>query len=173
MADMNEAQNHAKEKAGESAKESVKVEKIDVDKLEAEAELGATQAEISADIMKTAEVAEESGEGFGEDEQQGKAKQSSGGKKDEASPTQIKAHIHATIPQNKMRKDVAKEIRKEIRKEERKVFFAYTGIKRVSPHKLAEMVARIRNLRDVLASLLHATKEVLAGLYMKWVRKEG
>ncbi len=71
-----------------------------------------------------------------------------------------------------MKKEIAVEIRKEIRKEERKVLLAYTGIKKYSPHRLAEMVAKIRNLRDLLSSIMDATKEILTGLYLKWVKRE-
>jgi predicted component of type VI protein secretion system len=71
-----------------------------------------------------------------------------------------------------MQKEIAAEIRKEIRKEEQKVLLAYVGLKKYSPSRLAEKVAKIRNLRDLLSGLVDATKEFLTGLYLKWVRRE-
>jgi hypothetical protein len=70
-----------------------------------------------------------------------------------------------------MKKDIASAIRKEIRKEEQKVLLAYAGVKKYPPDRLAEKVAKIRSLKDLLSSLLDATKEFLTGLYLKWVRK--
>ena len=71
-----------------------------------------------------------------------------------------------------MQKAVATAIRQEIRKKEKKVLLAYVGVKKYSPHKLAEMIAQIRSLKDLLASLVDATKEILTGLYLKWIKKE-
>ncbi len=171
MAAVNESENHEKTK---EKPHSMKAEKVDVGKLESEAEVGSEAAKIAAEVadlgIDSAESAE-AAEGFSE----GK-----GDKKDSSTPTktqkktqdEIKAHIHKAISQGKMRKSVEKEIRKEIRKKERKVLLAYAGFKKYSPHKLAEMIAQIRSLKELLSSLLNATKEILTGLYLKWVKKE-
>jgi len=162
-----------REKAHEKA--AHKVEKVDVDKLESEAEVGGEfqkfQAEVADLGIDSAESAE-AAEGFSEGK--GNKKDDSAPKRDSNQQTQqdLKVHIHATISTKQMKKQVAAAIRKEIRKEERKVLLAYVGVKRYSPHKLAEMIAKIRSLRDLLSSLVDATKEILTGLYLKWVRKE-
>lgn len=137
-----------------------------------------TQAEVVGqvtDVIGSAESAEgsesaEDGEGFGEGEQSGKAKQGSGkGKQDDQqSTTQVKtAHLP---PPTLMKKQIAQEIRKEIRKEEKKIMAAYLGFSDIAPDKLAEIVAKIRQLKDLLASLMDAAGDVLKSLYDKWVR---
>lgn len=153
---------------------SAKAEKVDVGKIEAEAEIQSEAAKVSAEVadlaIDSAESAE-GGEGFSEHK---------GDKKDHSAPTgsvsdedkkNLFAHIHATVPVKKMKKEVAAAIRKEIRKEEKKVLLAYVGIKKYSPHRLAEKIAKIRSLRDLLSNLVDATKEFLTGLYLKWVKK--
>lgn len=163
------------EKAQEKKPDSAKVD-INVDKMVSEAEVGAETAKVAAEVadlgIDSAESAE-SAEGFKEGGRS-KARDPSPKGKKQTKQTQkdLKSHIHKAIPQKKMQKQVASAIRKEIRREERKVLLAYAGVKKYPPHKLAEMIAKIRSLKDLLASLVDATKEILTGLYMKWVHKE-
>ena len=172
MATVNERENL--EKQEHSAEKQP--EKVDVKKLEAEAEIGSTAAEISTEALKTIEGADaidESSEGFSEQK---------GDKKDYSAPSgatgdddedaqNLFAHIQKTVSQKQMQREVASAIRKEIRKEEQKVLLAYVGIKKYPPHRLAEKIAKIRNLKDLLGSLVDATKEFLTGLYLKWVKR--
>jgi len=156
---------------------AAKAEAVDV---QGTVELMSTQADVAgaaADVIGTvdstesAEGADESGEGFKEGEKQGKAKQGSG-----TAPQDVEDVAHASTqplpPPPVMKKELAQVIRKEIRKQERDVLFAYVGLKKVAPNKLAEMVTRLRSLKDLFASLLDATTDVVKGLYFKWVRKE-
>ena len=143
--------------------------------MEADAEIGSTTAEISADAMKAIEGAEsaESGEGFSEGK--GNKKDYSGGSgqasDDDDDAQNLIAHIQKTVSQKQMQREVASAIRKEIRREEQKVLLAYVGIKKYPPHRLAEKIAKIRSLKDLLGSLLDVTKDFLTGLYLKWVKK--
>lgn len=128
----------------------------------------------ATDILDTAEASESAedaeGEGgFGEGEDQSKGKNSRGGAAQTTDPV---VFVQPLPPPPVMKKAVAAEIRKEIRKQERDVVFVYVGIKKMSPDKLAELVARIRSLKELLASLIEATAEMLKGLYAKWVQKE-
>jgi hypothetical protein len=167
MARVNKEINH--EKAHE--KPSAKVEAVDVkgatEVIQAAADVSAEVADLGIDSAESAE----SGESFSE--KKGNKKDHSMAKKVQPKTQQdLKAHIHKTIPTKKMKKEVTVAIRKEIRKEERKVLLAYAGIKKYSPHKLAEMIAKVRSLKDLLSSIVDATKEILTGLYLKWVKKE-
>lgn len=174
MPDVKESKNHGKVEKSEVSGAAAKTEKVDVKKIEAEAEVGAEAAKFAAEVAEIAETeieGAESGEGFSE--RKGQKKDDSAVKKSSQQTQQnLKTHIHTTVSSKKMKKEIAVEIRKEIRKEERKVLLAYTGIKKYSPHRLAEMVAKIRNLRDLLSSIMDATKEILTGLYLKWVKRE-
>lgn len=162
----------------ESHKESApkKPEKIDVDKLEADAGVneiarGVKAAVDIADSVESAESAEAAGESFSEGKGN-KKDYSTSSKPTKQTQQDLKSHIHAKIPKKKMQKQVAAAIRKEIRRKERKILLAYVGVKKYSPHKLAEMIAQIRSLKDLLSTIFEATKEVLTGLYLKWVKKE-
>jgi len=157
------------EKSGKEAVSANSEKVVDV----GESKVEATAAEVSAEAMKTIDSAEsaEGDEGFSE--KKGDKKDFSGSaKKDDTTVADLKAHIQKTVPTTKMRKEIAAEIRKEIRKEEQKVLLAYVGLKKYPPSRLAEKVAKIRSLRDLLSSLVDATKEFLTGLYLKWVRHE-
>ena len=174
MTIVRESKDHGKIEKSEVPEAAAKTEKVDVKKLEAEAEIGAEAAKVAAEVAEVAETGmenAESGEGFSEE---GRQRKDDSAVKKSSQPTRqdLKAHIQKAVPQKKMRKEVAREIRKEIRKEERKILLAYAGFKKYSPHRLAAMVAKIRSLKDLLASLVDATKEILTGLYLKWVRKE-
>ncbi|MFH0776374.1 MAG: hypothetical protein V1936_02055 [Patescibacteria group bacterium] len=161
------------EKARENTA-SAKPEKVNVNELEANAEIGSAAREISADAMRAIEGADsidESGEGFSENKGNKKDYSGSTGKSDDDSTQNLAAHVQATVSQSRMQKEVAAAIRKEIRKEERKVLLAYVGLKKYSPHRLAEKIAKIRSLRDLLSSLVDATKDFLTSLYLKWARK--
>ena len=158
-----------------SAEKSVsKTEKANVGKIVAEADADLMTSEVSAEAMKTIESSEsmEGGESFSEKKSDSKKSFSGSGTRDDQAAADLKAHITATVSTRKMQKQVAAEIRKEIRKSEKKVLLAHLGIKKYSPHKLAEMISKIRSLRDLLSSIVEATKEILMGLYLKWVRKE-
>ena len=155
-----------REKVDSESKSFQKTEKVDV---AATADLLTTQAEVAGEV---ADLGIEDGESFSEGESQTKGKQSAAASKQD-DIAQTKSHIQPLPIPVVMQKEVASEIRKEIRKEERKVLLVYAGVKKLPPHKLAEVVARIRNLKNVLASLASATKEILTSLYLKWVRKEG
>ena len=174
MGRVKEKENYGKIEKSEVSEASAKVEKIDADKTEVEAKVGeiAEGVKAAVDIAESVEDGAESGEGFSEDK--GNKKGDSDVKKSSQQTQQdLKAHVHAVVSSKKMKKQITVAIRKEIRKEERKVLLAYVGVKNYSPHKLAEMMARIRSLKDLLSNLLDATKEILTGLYLKWVRKEG
>ncbi|MCF7846287.1 MAG: hypothetical protein K9L85_03535 [Candidatus Peribacteraceae bacterium] len=168
---MNERENP--EKRHEKA--SGEGEKVDVKKIEAEADVTEVASGIAAEVadlaIDSAESAEAGGESFSEHK---------GDKKDYAAPKSgaatddkqnLFAHIQATVPTAQMKKEVASAIRKEIRKEEQKVLLAYVGLKKYSPHRLAEKIAKIRSLKDLLSGLVDATKEFLTGLYLKWVKR--
>jgi hypothetical protein len=154
---------------------SAKPEKINVGKLEAQAKVGeiAEGVKAAVDIANSVESAENEGEGFSEGK--GNKKDDSASSQNQSTQTQqnLKTHIHTQITKTKMQKEVTAAIRKEIRKKEKKVLLAYVGVKKYSPHKLAEMIAQVRSLKDLLSSIVDATKEILTGLYMKWVRLEG
>jgi hypothetical protein len=173
---VNNTQNRASE-SREHATDSLKksAEQVDV---KSATELLMNQADVAGatgEIMGSIESSEsaEASEGFKEGEKQGKAKQGSGSsQQDNAAVASAHAHIHPLPPPPKMRKEVTRAIRQEIRKEERKIILAYVGLKKVSPDRLAEMVAQLRQLKDLLASLLDATADILKGLYLKWVRGE-
>jgi hypothetical protein len=164
---MSDAKNdsHLERLESQESKSDSQAKETDVS---AATEFITTQAEVSSEI---ADLGIEDGESFGEDENQSKGKQSGGGKKQEEAAA-IKTHIHPLPDPIVMRKEVADEIRKEIRKDEKKILLAYIGVKKISPHKLAELVARIRNLKDILASIISASKEALMSLYLKWVKRE-
>jgi hypothetical protein len=159
-----------------SAEKSVsKTEKVNVGALESSAAISEVASEIAKAAVEATEVGEsldDSGEGFSEQKGDSKKSFSGSGKRDDQAAADLKAHIAATVSTRKMQKQVAAEIRKEIRKSEKKVLLAHLGIKKYSPHKLAEMISKIRSLRDLLSSIVEATKEILIGLYLKWVRKE-
>lgn len=172
MTGVKNSEQHEKNEKSEVSEPVAKAEEIDV---KGSAEVMQATADIAADIAEVGIEDAEASEGFKEREGGGRQKvkdpspKTKGRQQDEQD---LKAHIHKTIPIKTMRKEVEKEIRKEIRKEEKRVLLAYAGLKRYSPHKLSELVAKIRSLRDLLSSLVEATKEVLTGLYLKWVRKE-
>jgi len=158
--------SHLEKPESQEAKSDSQAKETDVS---AATEFMVTQAEISGEI---ADLGIEDGESFGEDESQTKGKQSSGSRKQEDSAAASIPRFQPLPETVVMRKEIAEEIRKEIRKDERKILLAYVGVKKMPPHKLAELVARIRNLKDVLASLISATKEALTSLYLKWVKRE-
>jgi|GEM_PF-2223247 len=153
---------------------SANPEKVDVGQIAAEAAVDSMASGVSAEAMKTIESAEsaEGGESFSEHK---------GDKKDHTGATgstvtdeeaqNLFAYVQKTVPQKQMQREVAAAIRKEIRREEQKVLLAYVGLKKYPPHYLAEKIAKIRSLRDLLSNLVDATKEFLTGLYLKWVRK--
>ncbi|MFH1546216.1 MAG: hypothetical protein ABIE14_02475 [Patescibacteria group bacterium] len=171
---MRESKNHGKVEKSEVSEAAAKTEKVDVKKLESEAAVGVEAAKFAAEVAEIAETgveSAESGEGFSE--QKGDQKDDSAVKKSSQQAQQdLKVHIHTIVSSQKMQKQIAVAIRKEIRKEEQKVLLAYVGIRKYSPHRLAAMVAKIRNLKDLLSSLVDATKEILTGLYLKWVKRE-
>lgn len=174
MTDHQNQGNHEKIEKSSQA-DSTKAEKVDV---QGTANIITHQAEMAGRVGEVADFGVESSEstegekGFGEQEDTTKGKTATGVAQT-TNTDEIKTHIPAAVPEVQMRREVAHEIRQEIRREERKVLLAYVGIKKMPPNKLAEIVARIRSLRDILAGLIDATKEILVGLYMKWVRKEG
>lgn len=178
MTVVNEARNSEKmrereaPKANPEAKESKKIDVAGAAKVMTEAaNISSEVSDVMGDHIEGAESAEGFSEGKGnKDSKQSTAKAKQ--KKDDQSVKDIKAHIHKTIPVKQMQKEVAQEIRKEIRREERKVLMAYVGLKKYHPSRLAEIIAKIRQLKDLIASLVLVTKEVLTGLYLKWVRKE-
>jgi len=154
-------------------KPSSKPEEINVDKIEAEAEIGSEMSKISAEVADLGiDSAESEGSGEGFSEKKGDKKDFSAGKQQAQTKQDLKAHIPKVVSIRVMQKEVASEIRKEIRKEERKILLAYVGVKKYSPDKLTKMVSKIRNLKDLLGNLLSATKEILSSLYLKWVKKE-
>ncbi len=148
--------------------------KIDVKEIESEAKLGAEAAKFAAEVAKIAETGAESAESEESFSEEGRQRKDDSVVKKSSQQTQqdLKTHVHTAVSSKKMKKQVTVAIRKEIRKEERKVLLAYVGVKKYSPYRLAEMVAKIRNLKDLLSSLMDVTKEILTGLYLKWVRKE-
>lgn len=169
MTGVKNSEHHEKSEKSEVSESTANAEKIDV---KGATEVMQATADIAAEVADVGIEDAEASEGYKEGGRQ-KAKDPSPSAKGKKQTQQdLKAHIAKTVSTKKMRKEVEKEIRKEIRKSERKVLLAYAGIKRYSPHKLAEMIAKIRSLRDLLSSLIEATKEVLTGLYLKWVRKE-
>lgn len=131
-----------------------------------------TQAKVAGEVADLAIEDSESEKSFSEKEDSQKGKQASGGKKSavRAAKTTLPAQPIPSLPV--MKREVMREIRKKIRKEERKVLLVYVGVHKLNPHRLAELLAKVRQLKDLLSSLLDATKEVLIGLYLKWVRKE-
>ncbi len=154
---------------------SANPEKVDVGKIEAEAAVDSMASGVSAEAMKTIESAE-SAEGGGESfsEHKGDKKDytgATGGTVSDEDAQNLFAYVQKTVPQKQMQREVAAAIRKEIRREEQKVLLAYVGLKKYPPHYLAEKIAKIRSLRDLLSNLVDATKEFLTGLYLKWVRK--
>ncbi|MCF7836891.1 hypothetical protein K9N08_04480 [Candidatus Gracilibacteria bacterium] len=167
--------SHEKNPENSAEKSASKLEKIDVGALESSAAISEVAGEIAKAAVEATEVGEsldEAGEGFSEQKGDSKKSFSGSGTRDDQAAVDLKAHIAATISTQKMQKQVAAEIRKEIRKSEKKVLLAHLGLKKYSPNKLAEMISKIRSLRDLLGSIVEATKEVLIGLYLKWVRKE-
>lgn len=176
MAVMNDAQKSAPEHHESSTEgSSKKAEAVDVqgtaELITAQADIADATAEVIGGIesAESSEEGEDGGEGFKEGEKQGKAKQGSGTvtADDDVAPAS-----QPLPPPPVMKKELTKVIRKEIRKQERDVLFAYVGLKKVAPNKLAEMVARLRQLKDLFASILDATTDVVKSLYFKWVRKE-
>lgn len=173
MVFVNEKENFGK--SPEKIESSAKPEKVDVNKIAAEAEAGSMASEISTEAMKAiegAESAESGGEGFSE--QKGDKKDYTGASGTAVSDDEAQnlfAYVQKTVPQKQMQREIAAAIRKEIRREEQKVLLAYVGLKKYPPHYLAEKIAKIRSLRDLLSNLVDATKEFLTGLYLKWVRK--
>jgi len=176
---MNNVQKVAPEQAEtQTEAPAAKAEAVDV---QGTVELMSTQADVAgaaADVIggvesvESAEGMDEGGEGFKEGEKQGKAKQGSGTKAVQDAEDDAHTAAHPLPPPPVMKKELTKVIRKEIRKQERDVLFAYVGLKKVAPNKLAEMVSRLRSLKDLFASILDATTDVVKGLYFKWVRKE-
>ncbi len=172
---MNDSQSATPEshERKEATPKSKQAEKIDV---KGTTEVMITQADVAgelADLNLESSESAESGESFKEGEKQGKAKQGSGATDDDEAVATAHAHIHQLPTPPQMKKEVVRAIRKEIRKEERQVMAAYLGVKKVAPERLTEMVANLRRLKDLLASLLDATTEVIKGLYFKWIKKEG
>ena len=153
-----------------------KVESVPTD-VRGTADVFVAQAEVVgqvADIIGEVESSEsaedaEGGEGFGEDEQSGKGKQSSGTAKQGDQQTSPK--VVPLPPPTLMRKQVIQEIRKEIRKEEKKILSAYLGFSSIAPDNLQEILVKIRQLKDILASLIDATGDILKAMYEKWVKK--
>jgi hypothetical protein len=129
-----------------------------------------SSAEVSSatsEVLGGIEDAEssEGGEGYSEDEHQGKAAQASGA----GAATSTTATT--TLPElTVMQKQVIAKIRHEIRKQEKEILAAYIGWKKIHPNKLAEKVQKLRSLKDLLSSVLDATLETLRGLYAKWVQ---
>lgn len=121
--------------------------------------------------VESAENAEGAAEGFQEDGRQ-QAKQTAQQQKVK-NPAQLSKALQPLPSPKKMQQQIAQAIRKEIRKDESKVFLTYVGLKKIPPHNLALIIAKIRQLKDLLASLLESSKEVLTGLYLKWVRQIG
>jgi len=154
---------------------SANLENVDVDKLEAQTAIGETAREISADAMKTIDSTE-STEGDKTFSEKGNDKKdysdSTSGATSDDDAQNLFAYTQKTVPIRQMKKKVEKAIRAEIRKEEQKVLLAYVGLKKYSPNRLAEKIAKIRSLKDLLSSLISATKEFLTGLYLKWVQKK-
>ncbi|MFH0834529.1 MAG: hypothetical protein V2A63_04050 [Patescibacteria group bacterium] len=154
-----------------------KSKKVDVDDVVGKAEIQSAASEISSEAMKTiegAESADEADEGFSENK--GNKKDDTAGGSAQASDDDeaqnLFAYVQKTVSTKQMQREVAAAIRKEIRAEEQKVLLAYVGLKKYPPHRLAEKIAKIRSLKDLLGSLLDATKDFLTGLYLKWVRRE-
>lgn len=172
VTDAQNAANHP-EKAAEAAPKQT--ESATAADARGTAEVFMAQAEVVGqvtDVIGDAESSEssEDGEGYGEGEQSGKGKQSSSKK---SQPTQPTPPPPIPIPPpTLMRKQIAQEIRKEIREEEKKVIAAYFGFKKVAPDHLAEILAHIRQLKDILASIVELTADALKTMYLKWVRKE-
>ncbi len=168
---MNDHKDVAPEQAPKAAQKTA--EKVDVKGV---TEVMVAQADVAgelADLDLEGNESAESGESFKEGEKQGKAKQGSGVTDDDEAVATAHAHIHKLPAPPQMKKAVVRAIRKEIRKEERQVMVAYLGIKKVAPHRLTEMVANLRKLKDLLASLVDTTAETIKGLYFKWVKGEG
>lgn len=141
------------------------------------ADVFVAQAEVVgqvADVIGTVESSEssedaEGGEGFGEGEQSGKGKQSSGKAQQSTQPTT--SGTTPLPPPTLMRKQIIQEIRKEIRTEEKKIMAAYFGLSSLPPDKLQEILVKIRQLKDILASIIDATGDLLKTMYEKWVKK--
>ena len=68
---------------------------------------------------------------------------------------------------------VLKSIRKEIRKNERAIFLNYIGIRKISPEKLPAMLARLRQLKDLLLTAMKAAGGALRDMYKRYVLATG
>ena len=73
-----------------------------------------------------------------------------------------------------MQIQVATKIEKEIRFLEKEMAKLISGSRaNFSPHKLNDVVSRIRSLREILANMVYATAEAIKALWMKYVKGMG
>ncbi len=73
-----------------------------------------------------------------------------------------------------MQIQVSTKIEKEIRileKEMAKLMSAHRS--NFSPHKLNDVIARIRSLREILANLVYSTADAIKALWLKYVKGAG
>lgn len=135
--------------------------------------LASEQPAITEQVLNAQEAGEtaEAAEGFSEaGRQTAKKPPVTQGKVSQDNQAALKAHLQPLPEPKKMQQQIMQALRYEIRQDERRIFWAYVGIKKISPNRLAVLVAKIRKLKNLLASLLESSKEVLTELYLKWVR---
>jgi len=109
----------------------------------------------------TGEVAEKSGEGKNR-------APAGGGKASTNQAIQVKSSAPPTI--EIMRIQVSTQVKNEIRLLEKEASKLLNSPGNFNPFKLNGIVAKIRELKDILASMAYATAETIKGWWMKYVK---
>jgi len=122
-----------------------------------------------SEVVQGAETVETAGE-VSEEMSEGKKKASGGGsgKNQQDQDVGIKATMPPSI--EIMRIQVSTQIKNEIRMLEKEAARLMSSPGGFQPFKLNTVVAKIRELRDILSSLAYATADALKGLWLKFVK---
>jgi len=141
---------------------------------EAEREKEKREAEISVGI-ETREAIEGTEIPSGEvSEKEGEAKEGYAGTasgKTAAGGALVKKE---RIPEvNVMRKEVERSVKKEMKELQKKIRHVMEKSGTVDAYQLNGLIANLRKLQEILASLVYATGEFIKNLWLKYVKKEG
>ncbi len=158
----------------ESGKEQVKTaEKPQVRKMEKEE---VEKAKVSVDLggLETAEGAEAAEISPDKvSEKESKAKDQYAGTGAATTQNQSAAATFQPLPATKiMKSQVQRELKKEIKSLHKKIKKVMNKKGTVEAHQLNILTAQLRKLRELLASLAHATTDLIKDLWMRFVKEK-